>query len=69
MVFEGTTECMNVSSLQFQMTKKKEKYAKLKWIGTIFCLRSNGYVMITYFCLKAGFENGYGKLVFWSEIG
>ena len=64
MVFEGTTECMNVSSLQFQMSKKKEKYAKLKWIGTIY-----GYVMITYFCLKAGFENGYGKLLFWSEIG
>ena len=30
MVFEGTTECMNVSSFQFQMSKKEREICKVE---------------------------------------
>ena len=39
MIFEGTTECMNVFVVSIpNELRKKEKYANSKWI---FCFRSN----------------------------
>ena len=43
MVFEGTTECMNVSvSFQFQIGKKEREICEFEMdLNNSFCLRSN----------------------------
>ena len=43
MVFEGTTECMNVSvSCQFQISKKEREICEFEMnLNNSFCLRSN----------------------------
>ena len=41
MVFEGTTECMNVYIAQFQMSKKEREICEFEINLKNFCLRSN----------------------------
>ena len=36
LVFEGTTECMNVSSFQFQMSKKEREMCEFETYSIIF---------------------------------
>ena len=40
-VFEGTTECMNVFIVQFQMSKKEREICEFEINLKNFCLRSN----------------------------
>ena len=41
MVFEGTTECMNELSFQFQMSKKEREICEFEMAWKTFCLHSN----------------------------